>query len=149
MDEVIRLFNDSGVRYLLIGGQAVRLEGMPRFSMDWDLYVPAGDPANFARINRLLADELDVPLEPLGPRGENFIQTYQTRWGVIQFHLGAPGLPAFDAAEKEAVIRRTEDGTEVRCLSTRHLLQAKRATHRPQDEGDIRFLERKLRIAGG
>jgi hypothetical protein len=34
VDEVIRRFNASGVRYLVIGGQAVRLEGCPRFSMD-------------------------------------------------------------------------------------------------------------------
>ena len=27
MDEVIRRFNAQGIRYLLIGGQAVRLEG--------------------------------------------------------------------------------------------------------------------------
>jgi hypothetical protein len=32
MDEVIDLFNRSDVRYLLIGGQAVRLEGFPRFA---------------------------------------------------------------------------------------------------------------------
>ena len=34
MEEVIRLFNQNDVRYLVFGGQAVRLEGMPRFSMD-------------------------------------------------------------------------------------------------------------------
>jgi hypothetical protein len=31
MDELIERFNKNGVRYLLIGGQAIRLEGMPRF----------------------------------------------------------------------------------------------------------------------
>lgn len=36
MEEVIAMFNNSGVRYLLIGGQAMMLEGMPRFSMDWE-----------------------------------------------------------------------------------------------------------------
>ena len=49
MDEVIARFNASAVRYLLIGGQAVRLEGMPRFSMDWDFYIPPRDtPASVA-----------------------------------------------------------------------------------------------------
>lgn len=51
MDEVIRRFNEQGVRYLVIGGQAVRLEGCPRFSMDWDLYIPNRDTANIERIN--------------------------------------------------------------------------------------------------
>lgn len=43
MDEVIRRFNNEGVRYLVIGGQAVRLEGCPRFSMDWDVMGGAED----------------------------------------------------------------------------------------------------------
>ena len=36
MDELLDQFNASGIRYLLIGGQAMRLMGMPRYSMDWD-----------------------------------------------------------------------------------------------------------------
>lgn len=143
MDTVIRRLEAVHARYLLIGGQAVRLEGMPRFSMDWDLYIPPRDAANVATINAALADELDVPLETLGPRGEGFIQTYQTREGILQFHLGGPGLPPFDEAEREAVIHQTENGTRVRCLSARLLLLAKRAANRPQDLDDIRFLEIK------
>ena len=38
MDQIIQRLNDADVRYLLIGGQAIRLMGMPRYSMDWDLY---------------------------------------------------------------------------------------------------------------
>ncbi|MFO7870670.1 MAG: hypothetical protein R6V03_04470 [Kiritimatiellia bacterium] len=68
MDELIKLFNANNVRYLLIGGQAVRLQGLPRFSMDWDFYVPGRDIENVDRINRLLAEHLDVPLVPLGDR---------------------------------------------------------------------------------
>jgi hypothetical protein len=36
MNELLRAFNSAGIRYLLIGGQAMRLIGMSRFSMDWD-----------------------------------------------------------------------------------------------------------------
>jgi len=143
MDEVIQLFNAHHVRYLLIGGQAVRLEGMPRFSMDWDLYIPPKDDENTALINQLLGDELELPLLPLGPRGENFVQTYQTRWGILQFHLGGPGLPPFDQAEARARTHQTETGVDVRCLCGRDLLESKRRAGRPEDIQDIRFLERK------
>jgi hypothetical protein len=78
MDELILLLNEHRIRYLLIGGQAVRLEGMPRFSMDWDFYIPPRDLDNIQKINRLLEGELDLSLLPLGERGENFVQTYQT-----------------------------------------------------------------------
>lgn len=143
MDEVIRLFNENRIHYLVIGGQAMRLEGMPRFSMDWDLYVP-NDAANIERINALLGNELDLPLVPIGLEGENFVQTYQTRWGVLQFHLGGPGLPRFDEAEKRSETRKNENGTPVRCMCTEDLLASKRAANRPADQADIRFLVAKL-----
>ena len=88
MDELILAFNAAGVRYLLVGGQAMRLIGMPRFSMDWDFFIPPHDERNFTKLNEILKDELDVPLVALGARGENFIQTYQTSQGILQFHLG-------------------------------------------------------------
>jgi hypothetical protein len=93
-----------------------------------------------------LKDELDAPLVPLGLRGENFIQTYQTRWGILQFHLGLPGVPRFDEVEKAAVIRHSEQGTPVNCLSGLQLLAAKRAADRPQDQTDIVFLEELQRL---
>ena len=111
MNELFLELNAQKVRYLLVGGQAMRLLGMPRFSMDWDFFIPPKDEANLAKLNDILEAELDAPLVPLGPAGENFIQTYQTRWGVLQFHLGLPGVPRFDEAESVAVVRQTEAGT--------------------------------------
>ena len=146
MEPLIQRLNEAGVRYLLIGGQAMRLEGMPRFSLDWDLYVPAQDYTNLELINRTLEEELDIPLLPLGPQGENFIQTYQTRFGILQFHLGGIGLPPFDEAEKRKVVRYLEDGTPVPCLSGPDLLMAKQAANRPQDQSDILFLKEKYRL---
>jgi hypothetical protein len=43
MNELILAFNAAGARYLLVGGQAMRLAGMPRFSMDWDFFIPPRD----------------------------------------------------------------------------------------------------------
>lgn len=149
MEEVIRLFNEKAVRYLLIGGQAMRLEGMPRFSMDWDFYIPPRDQANLDRINGLLEAHLDLPLLPLGDRGENFVQTYQLPWGVIQFHLGGAGLPRFDEAEKRMVLHQTESGLPVRCICGSDLLAAKKAANRPQDQQDIKFLEKKTSLGDG
>lgn len=146
MDELIQAFNAAGIRYLLVGGQAMRLAGMPRFSMDWDFFIPPHDSDNFIKLNRVLGEELDVPLLPLGARGENFVQTYQTRWGVVQFHLGLPGVPKFDEAEKSAAPRASETGVSVKCLSGILLLASKRAAGRPQDQADIAYLEELQRL---
>lgn len=144
MDTLISRLSAARARYLVIGGQAVRLHGLPRFSMDWDLFVPSRDEANLRVIEQALDDELDVPLLPLGPRGENIIQTYQTRFGIVQFHLAVPGLESFDLAEKHAVRLADENGQSVPCVSAADLLSAKRVTHRAQDEQDIAFLKELL-----
>jgi hypothetical protein len=143
MDEVIRLFNENGVRYLVFGGQAVRLEGMPRFTMDWDIFIPGKDLDNIGLINELLSTELDVPLVTIGERGSNIIQTYQTRWGIIQFHLAVAGIPSFDEAERHSVFHNDENGVSVKCLSLKDLTDSKKAVMRPQDIADIEFLEIK------
>jgi hypothetical protein len=149
MDSVIRRLNESGARYIAIGGQAVRLHGLPRFSLDWDFFIPPHDIENFRRIERALDGELDVDLSPLGPRGENLIQTYQTRWGVLQFHLAVPGLATFEDAERASVWLVNEDGEAVRCVSARDLLASKRASNRPQDQQDIAYLIELLREEEG
>lgn len=143
MEEVIKLFNDHAVRYVLIGGQAVRLEGMPRFSMDWDFYIPPRDTQNINKINEILGEYLDLKLEPLGNRGENFIQTYQTPWGVIQFHLLVAGLPEFAQVEKRAIMIETENAVPVRTACLDDLIASKQKAGRPQDKADIEFLKCK------
>ena len=143
MDELIQRFNEHGVRYLVFGGQAVRLEGMPRFSMDWDLFIPDRDEENMRKINGLLADELDMPIVPIGPEGQNLIQTYQTRWGIIQFHLAVAGIAPFDEVEGRAVVHTDENGIQVKCLCLDDLLASKEAVSRPQDLSDIDFLRIK------
>lgn len=147
VDELLQELNRAEVRYLLIGGQAIRLHGLPRFSMDWDLFVPPRDTHNFDKVNATLAAELDLPLTPLGPRGEGFVQTYQTSKGILQFHLAVPGLPAFEAAWERRQERITETGIRVPCLSATDLLAAKEAANRPEDQTDLRFL-RELRAQG-
>lgn len=118
----------------------MRLFGMPRYSMDWDIFIPPRDQANLDKLNDILGKDIDMVLEPLGPTGQNFLQTYQTQWGVLQFHLGVPGLPRFDEAERAATVRTTTKGTPVKCVSGAHLLAAKRAANRPSDQADIEFL---------
>lgn len=145
MEVALKRLNDAGVRYVLIGGQAMRLEGMPRTSMDWDLYVPPRDSRNMDLINSTLEDVLDVPVVELGSRGENAVQTYQTPEGILQFHLGGPGLPPFDKAFERACKRELAEGVQVPCLATEDLLTAKERVNRPQDQDDILFLRTKLR----
>src|SRR5688572_10830483 len=129
MDQVICSWNQQEIRYLLIGAQAVRLYGMPRFSFDWDVFIPPKDEENIKKLNSLMEDELDMPILSLGPRGENFIQTYQTVHGLLQFHLAGPGFPAFDDAERDSITLKLESGTLAKCVSAKTLLAMKEASN--------------------
>ncbi len=143
MEELLKKLNDNNVRYVVIGGQAMLQEGMPRFTLDWDIFVPPFDLDNFARINAALADELDMELEPLNPAtGEGFVQTFQTSYGVIQFHLSPPGLPKFAVVEQQSV-EHEYHGVPAKYLCLDDLLASKLAVSRDKDSDDIFFLKVK------
>jgi hypothetical protein len=37
MEKLLKRLNDAGVRYVVISGQAMLQQGMPRFTLDWDI----------------------------------------------------------------------------------------------------------------
>ena len=143
MERLLKKLNDAHVRYVVIGGQAMLQEGMPRFTLDWDIFIPPHDADNFEKLNTALADELDMKVEPLDIRsGEGFVQTFQTQAGIIQFHLAPPGLPKFATVEGRAVTRDYH-GVPVKYLCLDDLLSSKLAVARDKDSDDILFLQTK------
>lgn len=76
-------------------------------------FLPARDEDNFKKIKRPLEDELDLPLKQLGKSEENFIQTYQTRWRILQCHLIVPEVPNFNNSEAMGAVLHTERRTPV------------------------------------
>ena len=143
MEELLKKLNDARVRYVVIGGQAMLQEGMPRFTLDWDIFIPPSDSDNFAKLNTALAGELDMDVEPLDVKtGEGFVQTYQTSAGIVQFHLSPPGLSKFSEVEERAVTRDYK-GVPVKYLCLDDLLSSKLAVARDKDADDILFLQIK------
>lgn len=129
MTDAIRALVSARVRFVVIGGHAIRYAGLPRMTSDWDLFVPPHDLENFSKINKALEDEPDIVVAPLGPHGENFVQTFQTQWSVIQFHLVLAGIRTFEEAEAAAV--EVEDaGLKLKRLSGAHLLANKLKANR-------------------
>jgi predicted nucleotidyltransferase len=139
MNPTIRTLAEAGVRFVIIGGHAMQYAGMPRMTQDWDLFIPPHDHDNFRRINEALDKDLDMEVVPLGPRGEHFIQSFQTQWAAIQFHLIVAGVRSFDEAERRA-IEIVDDGVRVKRLCGEDLLAAKEKADRPKDQDDLVFL---------
>jgi len=71
------------------------------------------------------------------------VQTFQTKFGVVQFHLAVPGIASFEGAESAAVEMTLENGTPCRVLSMEDLIQSKLAAGRSQDQLDAEFLKEK------
>lgn len=140
MEKLLKRLNDAQVHYVVIGGQAMLQHGMPRFTLDWDIFIPPFDQSNFDKINDCLADELDMDLEQLDIQtGDGFVQTFQTSAGIIQFHLSPPGLPKFAIVEERA-ITCLYNGIPVKYLNLDDLLSSKKAVARAKDLDDILFL---------
>ena len=62
-DELLRLFDANGVRYLIVGGHAVMLYTEPRYTKDLDVWIEASDE-NATNVFRSLA-EFGAPLSGL------------------------------------------------------------------------------------
>jgi predicted nucleotidyltransferase len=146
VNEAVRNLAQAGVRFIVMGGHAIRYIGFARPTMDWDLFIPPHDHENFRKINQTLDRDLDMDVVELGPRGEHFIQTFQTQWATLQFHLIVAGVPSYDEAEANAVTV-VDDGVAVKRLSGSHLLATKEKANRAKDEDDLTFL-RKLQRNG-
>jgi len=137
--DLLKLFSDNNVRYLVIGGYAVIQYAEPRYTKDLDLWIST-DTANAASVYAALR-AFGAPLA--GLTEDDFSEEgYFYQLGVppmrVDILMGIPGLE-FDQAWN----RRVEidfDGLMVSFISKEDLIAAKRASGRPQDLIDANTL---------
>ena len=65
-EELLKIFSDKAVKYLVVGGHAVMLYTEPRYTKDLDIWIEA-TPGNAAKVFRALA-KFGAPLSGLSPR---------------------------------------------------------------------------------
>jgi len=140
--DLLAVFDEFGVRYLIVGGYAVMNYTEPRFTKDLDLWI-ATDAENARRTFAALA-KYGAPLAGHSP--EEFME--EQAWfqvGVapvrVDVLLSVPGL-----CFEEAWARRVEAsflGRPATFVSREDLIAAKRAANRPQDRRDLRRLEKR------
>ncbi len=136
----LRVLTDHDVRFVMIGGFAVRLHGSPTVTNDLDICY-ARDRENLERL-ALALRELRARLRgaPQGVRfrleaetfaaGDHF--TFETEAGNLDV-LGAPaGVRAMEELERTAVVMDL-DGLLVRVASIDDLIRMKQAAGRPKD----------------
>ncbi len=137
--EFLKLLNDKGVRYLLIGGYVVAYHGYPRATSNIDVWI-AVNPDNAQRIVWTLR-EFGFNLPELTE--DLFLQKNKIiRMGNppirIEISTGISGVD-FDKCYAERVTD-TLDGVEVPIISLENLRQNKKAAGRLKDLDDLENL---------
>lgn len=140
---VCRLLNQSGARYLVIGGQACILHGLVRTTEDVDILIPE-DEANCQRVIEGLSGMEDGAARELTPRdlldnvvvkiADDVEVDVSTRAWKVTFEEAEPGA-----------CRTTIEGVLVPFLGLDSLIASKE-TYREQDAADrLRLVELRRR----
>jgi len=137
--DLLRLFNNNGVRYLIIGGYAFIQYAEPRYTKDLDLWIST-DIQNAKAVYKALK-EFGAPL--MGLTEDDFAEEgYFYQMGVppvrVDILMGIPGVTFAQAWERRKKV--DFDGLVVTFISKEDLITAKRASGRPQDLIDADIL---------
>lgn len=139
MKDLMRLFDEHHVEYVLVGGFAVIYYGYVRTTQDIDLLVfPSLD--NAARITAALADfgfgAAGIPHDVFAHEGSAVhLGTEPNRIDLLTSLRGVSNRAVFEAAQKIEL-----EGVAVRIISLRHLVEAKRNSDRARDRADAEEL---------
>ncbi|MDP1995945.1 MAG: hypothetical protein Q8J90_01990 [Gallionella sp.] len=157
MFELLKMLDEAGVDFVLVGGLAVALHGYQRVTMDVDVVV-AMDGENLQRFMAAakaagLRPTIPVPLESLAQ--PDLIEQWHRENGMLAFSLrGAetmatvldvlvrPVVPFADLRRDASVVK--VGAVDIPVASIAHLIAMKTGTGRSKDAIDIEELQ-KLR----
>ena len=139
--ELLNLFEKHNIRYLTVGGYAVMKYSEPRFTKDLDVFI-ATDQDNAKRVYEALK-EFGAPLENLSP--EDFTHKgYFYQMGRpplrVDIMMSIPGVEFDSAWENRRLVELNDN--RVFFISRQDLMQAKKASGRPQDQIDLEKLKK-------
>lgn len=138
LTNICREFNRLGVRYLVVGGFAMRVAGFARQTMDLDIIV-AADKENEALAYQALEILPDQASRELRPGDLEQYTVLRIADEVVVDLMKSAGGIGYPEAAKEAVVHQV-DGVSIPFASPRLLWRMKFATHREKDLLDLAFL---------
>lgn len=137
--EFLRLLNDHGVEYLLIGGYAVGLYGYPRATMDLDLWISAS-PENARNVSASM-QSFGFPPNSVPPDAfQNPDAIFRMGLPPVRIELSTSisGVQFSDCWQRAA--HKLLDGVPVRVIGLADLKINKRASGRHKDLDDLEHL---------
>lgn len=137
--ELLSVFNDHRVRYLIVGGYAVSLHSQPRATKDLDILIqpePANSQAVFAALGEFGAPLEGMSFQDFNEQGSIFRMGREPI--AVDILTEIPGVDFAAAWERrvQSVVDATT-GLKANFISRDDLLSAKLAVKRPQGIADV------------
>jgi hypothetical protein len=159
LERILQALEQSGARYLIVGGVAVVLHGYPRFTADLDLVLALDSPNVLLALRSLHAlgykPRAPVPVEQFAD--EEIRKSWIEEKGLVVFSLWSSQFPVtqvdlfvqepFPFEEAYARALRADLGfATVTVASIADLIELKRRAGRAKDLEDIEALERLEKV---
>ena len=151
--DLLRALNERNVRYVIVGGLAMVLQGATYVTFDLDIAIALDSDTSSAIVQAL------APFHPYPPNlnsADNFVWDERSLFGSVVSLVTSAGhvdmlrtLPEVDSFEGmwERSSVRELGGQTVRVASIADLITLKRAANRPKDIDHIRQLLALLKLA--
>jgi len=160
-EDVFRELNKQKVRYVIAGGIAVNLHGVPRVTEDLDLVIYLGEEnvTKFSKAMEILGYKPKIPvrIEAFGVKKNR--EDWIKNKGMIVFSLWNKNIPykIIDVFVKDPIdfeklyrdrVKISLGEFKISVVSIEHLIKLKQMAGRKQDISDIVSLRRvkKLRL---
>lgn len=157
--EVFKAFYQERVKYLVVGGLAVNLHGIPRVTYDIDVIIPT-DRENVLKLNCTLRALGYIPRLPVNPDDmadektlKDWIENRNMRAfsfyhkkehnKVVDIVLEHP--LDFTESFRHSAIKKV-GGIEIYVASIGDIITMKKVSNRPKDLSDMEMLKEALKI---
>ncbi|MGH8676519.1 MAG: hypothetical protein ACREVG_19700 [Burkholderiales bacterium] len=153
-ERIISVLARHGVRYILIGALAARLQGFPRLTADADI-TPARDGENLEKLAAALRelgariytesvpDGLPFDVSAAGLARTEFWNLL-TAAGRLDIAFQPAGTKGYEDLKRTA-LRYDIFGVELHAAALRDIVRSKKAAGRPQDRQDVAVMLEMLR----
>lgn len=153
--QIFKILNERGIKYIVVGGTAVNLYGIPRMTYDIDLLLDLGD-RNLKKFLRLLMEwgfkpKVSVNIMDFAKKEkrEDWIKNknmkafnlVNPKWAMSEIDVVISTPVDYKKASENVNYNNLQE-VSIPTISIDDLIRMKQKTGRQQDKADIRYLRR-------
>lgn len=153
--EIFKAFNERGIRYIVVGGVAVNLHGIPRMTYDIDILLDM-EESNIKRFIELMKEwgfkpRVPVPIDDFADESKRRNWVHNKNMKAFTFVNPDWAISEIDVIIESPVDYRKAINTTINLsagnltipvLSINDLIAMKKGTGRKHDQIDVEYLEK-------